>query len=93
MASGGRESNVFSSDDESVHPIQKRRRRPTVIVSSDSDEDSDIEIRPHKNPKPLDCESEESSEDFNNVAYSSETKFRKSLKFICYLNIKFYQLA
>lgn len=78
MASGGRESNIYSSDDESLQPVQKPRRKPKALISSDSEDDSDIERKPRKNVKPLDCESEDSDENFNNDAnFSSETKFCK----------------
>lgn len=78
MASGGKDSNVISSDEDTLHPVGKRRRRPKVIESSESDEDSDVEMRPKRRVKPLDYESEDSNENKNtDLTYSSEPKFRK----------------
>lgn len=85
MASGERDSDAYSSDDETLHNVTKRRKKPKIIVSSDSDSESDendFQIKPRRNVRPLDCESEESDHYNNESTYSTENRFRKFL-FVC----------
>ncbi|XP_055947253.1 uncharacterized protein LOC129980849 [Argiope bruennichi] len=70
MASSA-DSNGYSSDEEVLRPVVKRKKKPKNIISTSEseDEDSDIEIKPKIIGKPLRCESED--ENSNNEVVSS----------------------
>ncbi|GFT31886.1 PHD and RING finger domain-containing protein 1 [Nephila pilipes] len=71
------DSNLFSSDEEVVRPVIKRKKKPKTIVSTSEseDEDSDIEIKPKRiGKKPLRCESEDENNNNEIESYSSSTK-------------------
>ncbi|CAL1267325.1 unnamed protein product [Larinioides sclopetarius] len=70
MASSA-DSNGYSSDEEVLRPVVKRKKKPKNIVSTSEseDEDSDIQIKPKIIGKPLRCESED--ENSNNELGSS----------------------
>ncbi|KFM80629.1 PHD and RING finger domain-containing protein 1, partial [Stegodyphus mimosarum] len=78
MASG-KDSNIVSSDDEILCPVDKHKRKRKVILSSESeDEDSDLEVKTKRTVKPLKCESEdEMLDNYRNESkpFGSDTKF------------------
>ncbi|XP_054712294.1 uncharacterized protein LOC129221935 [Uloborus diversus] len=79
MAAGGRDIQVFSSDDEIIHPVEKRnRKRKAILSSEEDDEDSNFEVKPRRAARPLNCESDEddSVNLFNNESENHLTEGR-----------------
>lgn len=76
MDNGGKD--VYSSEDEILRPVVKRKKKAKNTISSDTEEeeDSDIDIKPRRLTKPIRCESDdENNNDCPTCSGSKNCKF------------------